>query len=71
MLRCQGIDLGKELDVAVAQRVYLLLDLVKGVAAVVKWKYALKGEVQEPGSARKSSFASAAEFSASLRKQQK
>jgi len=50
---------------------YLLLDLVKGVAAVVKWKYALKGEVLEPGSARKASFASAAEFSASLRKQQK
>lgn len=47
----------------------LLLDLVKGVSAVVRWKYALKGEISEPGSARRATFGSEAEFSASLRKQ--
>jgi hypothetical protein len=46
----------------------LVLDLIKGVAAVVRWSYALKGEVSEPGGARRASFGCDAEFSASLRK---
>ncbi len=50
----------------------LVYDLVKGVAAVVRYKYALKGELVGRGSgASTSSFACEAEFSASLRKESK
>ncbi len=47
----------------------LVYDLVKGVAAVVRYKYALKGELAARDSGVvTSSFACEAEFSASLRK---
>jgi hypothetical protein len=48
----------------------LVFDLVKGVASVVRYKYALKGDLAARDSgAVTSSFACEAEFSASLRKE--
>lgn len=50
----------------------LVYDLIKGVAAVVRYKYSLKGElVAREGGATASSFACEAEFSASLGKETK
>jgi hypothetical protein len=50
----------------------LVYDLVKGVAAIVRYKYALKGELVGRGSgAPASNFVCEAEFSASLRKESK
>ncbi len=50
----------------------LVYDLVKGVAAVVRYKYALKGDLTaRDAGATSSSFACEAEFSASLKKDSK